>query len=240
MLKPGDNPRRLLVGHVERGPVAHVFTLRQIAEAAGVRDQTVRAAISRKQLDIASLSSVAMFVVRNIGAKQKPLSDEQARASLPPRQARWWDARWPAFDLYRCPVDGCTELRLEPGPCRHHGGVRPMLKFDSDWTPYMSVADGYIPIHRLISQPPGGLQNHHRDGNVWNNRWANTEHLTPEEHQDRHVGGILTADVVADQPTRRLLQREHRGMSRSELQQVKDRFYTLGIEEGRRRFERRK
>lgn len=207
MLKPGDNPRRALPNHEERGPVPYNYTLQQVAEAAGVNYQTVRKAVSDGRLDPENLRSVAGYIQGALTRKSKPLSEE-ALGLLPPRLRRWWKNRWPEFELHLCAHPGCQELLFFAGTCAEHGGDRkPPIRFDSDGhiVVLLGAKGEYIPLHRLITQaePGSGLQTHHRDGNSWNNRWSNLESLTPEEHQDRHVGGILSADVVKKQPKRK-------------------------------------
>jgi len=244
MLKPGENPRQVLPRHEERGEVAFYYTLKMIAEAAGVTYQTVRKAVTTERLrpvvhgDVTAegLRSVAAYILRTLAHKSAPLDGDEVQGMLPPHWRRWWRNRWPKFELYRCANPDCDELLLGPGACGQCGGdKRPQLKLGSDGHILVLVSRDYIPLHRLITQTPRGMHTHHRDGNPWNNRYSNLESLEPKEHEARHVGSVLSARVLPNQPPRKPLRSEVGGMSRAEYQQRIDVAYTKGIEEGLRR-----
>jgi len=250
MLKSGENPRHVLPRHEERSSNEHVFTLRVLAEAAGVTYQTVRAAITRGRLELPkkpkgeaanylsaeALRSIAGYIQRALQHKSKPIHNAEARGTLPSRQQDWWDNRWPSFVLYRCAHPDCDELLFGPGVCAEHGGERrPLIKLDPDGHIVVLLGRDYVPLHRVVAQTPPGQHTHHRDGNPWNNRWDNLECLDPREHEDRHIGGVLSARVKKRQPQRKPLRSELGGMTKAELQEKIDEAYLQGLEEGERR-----
>jgi len=229
VLKPGENPRQMLPGHKERGPVPHGFTLADIAKAAGVGNQTVRKAITDKRLDPSDLASVAAYVNRGLARKSKPL-EEEAVGLLPAAQKKWWKNRWPKFQLYKCSHNGCPELLMSPGACAAHGGdKRPAMKLDPDYRIVVLIDKDYVPLHRLIVQAAKGMHTHHRDGNPWNNRWDNLEELSPKEHEDRHLGGVLTAETLPKPPPRKPLRGE---ATRKQIQALIDDAFVRGCEAG--------
>ena len=236
VLKPGEDPRMVLPRHAERGAVNHSYTLEMIAEAANVNYQTVRKAISSERLIPTDLRSVANYIQSALARKSQPIKGPEVLSTLPKKWQKWWADRYPKFDLYRCAAPGCSELLFFPGACSEHGGDRrPPVRLDSDGHIIILFGEDYIPLHRLITQPKPGLQTHHRDGNPWNNRWENLEALTPEEHESRHLGGILGAELLKDQPPRRPLHAEARGMTKAELQKIKDEAYARGLAAGKKR-----
>jgi len=244
MLRPGENPRQVLPRHEERSDISFYYTLRLIAEAAGVTYQTVRKAVTTERLRPTvdgevtpeSLRSVAAYILRTLARKSAPLAEEEARGVLPSQWQQWWANRWPLFQLYRCSNPDCEELLLGPGACGRCGGdKRPQLKLGADGHIQVLVGTDYIPLHRLIAQTPRGQHTHHRDGNPWNNRWSNLESLPPEEHEARHLGSVLSARVLPNQPPRRPLRSEVGGMSRAELQRKLDAAYLRGVDDGMRR-----
>lgn len=58
--EPGTDPRRSLRRHRERGPARYHYTVKTIAEAAGVSVPTVRRALAGRYDDLAA---VAAFIV---------------------------------------------------------------------------------------------------------------------------------------------------------------------------------
>lgn len=209
MLKPGDDPRRVLPRHQERGPQIYQYSLQLIAEAAKVEYQTVRKAVTDKRLDPKDLRSVAAFIQQALTRRCRPIEEEEASSVLPAERRGWWDKRWPRFRLYRCANPECEEILLSPGACSAHGGDRrPGLRFDSSGYVCLLVGNDYVPLHKLIVQAQQGMHTHHRDGNPWNNHWANLECLTPAEHADRHVGGVLSGAIRGKQPPRKPLRIE--------------------------------
>ena len=227
-LKPGDNPRHVLPRHAERGQVIITYTLKQVAEAANVNYQTVRKAVSTKLLNPDDLRSVAHYVTRALARKSKPVGGELS-AMMDKKHAARWKNRWPLFELYNCAAPGCSQLMFFPGACAEHGGdKRPPVKFDADQHIVILVGKNYIPLHRLIAQTPKGEQTHHRDGNPWNNRFSNLESLQPDEHQDRHLGGVLSAEVLPKQPPRKPLRSEVGSMSKAQLQKLLDEAFIKG------------
>lgn len=236
VLKPGENPRQALPRHAERSAVPFEYTLKDIANAANVNYQTVRKAVSDDRLDPDDLRSISSYINSALARKSKTVAGPEIQASLPPQQKKWWKARWPKFLLYRCAQPECSQLLFGPGACAEHGGDRrPAIKFDGDWHIVLLVSDDYVPLHRLIAQTPKGQHTHHRDGNPWNNRWENLEVLDPKEHESRHLGGILTAEVIPKQPARKPFRSEVGGMTKAELQKIKDEAYVAGLEAGRKK-----
>ncbi len=63
MLKRGQDPRKFLENHRERGAKQFTHSYEDIAEAAGVGQGAVRMAVSRGQLDPESISSIVEFVL---------------------------------------------------------------------------------------------------------------------------------------------------------------------------------
>lgn len=230
MLKPGEDPRHLLPGHLERGTKKFGYDLAQIAVAANVNYQTVRKAVSQQKLDPDDLRSVASYIQRALARKSKTLKGGEMVSMLGPVKGKWWKNRWPKFDLYLCAQPECSHLLFSPGSCTEHGGDRkPGVRFDSDG--HINVllrGSDYVPLHRLIAQTPKGMHTHHRDGNPWNNRFGNLESLTPDEHFDRHLGGILSAEVLPNQPPRKPLRSEVGAMTKQQLQQLKDEAFKRG------------
>jgi hypothetical protein len=137
------------------------------------------------QGDFASLSG---FLMRRRTKLAVPLTPEQVMARLGKR-AGLWAGRWPKFDLYLCAgqEDGkpCETLLLGAGCCPKHGG-NPNLRFADSMHFDVRVGDGWVPYHRLVLPTSSGLQVHHKDGNLWNNRPENLEALTVEEHFAKH------------------------------------------------------
>lgn len=235
-LKPGENPRHVLPRHRERGEVVFNYSLKVISEAANVEYQTVRKAVSGKILDPADFRSVAQYVTRALARKSELANVLELKGRMGAQQAKWWENRWPRFELYCCAAPGCKELLFGPGACAEHGGDRrPTMKFDGSLHIVVLVGKDYMPLHRLVTQAPPGMQTHHRDGNPWNNRWENLEVLDPQEHQDRHLGGQLGAEVLATQPPRRPLRSEVGGMTKAELQAKIDEAYLRGRNDGKKK-----
>lgn len=235
-LKPGENPRHVLPRHRERGEVLFNYSLKVIAEAANVEYQTVRKAVTQKLLDPKDMRSVAQYVARALVRKSAPMNAVELKGKMGPKQAAWWENRWPKFELYCCAAPGCSALLFGPGACAEHGGDRrPTVRFDSDFHIVILVGKDYVPLHRFITQAPPGMQTHHRDGNPWNNRWENLEVLEPLEHQDRHLGGHLGAEVVKSQPPRRPLRSEIGAMTKAELQSKLDEAYLRGRAAGEKK-----
>jgi len=78
-LKKGENPRKVLSSHRERGPIQHlVVTTSVIAEAAGISPTTVRTAIRKKEFDPTSLESVMEYVWKRRAMK----TGSQARTDI--------------------------------------------------------------------------------------------------------------------------------------------------------------
>jgi hypothetical protein len=210
--------------------------LEDIAAAAGVNYQSVRKAISTERLDPSDLRSISGYIATALIRKSKPVLSAEVHGILPAQQQAWWPDRWPKFQLYRCSHPGCSEILFGPGVCAEHGGDRrPQIRFDPDWHIQILLEKDYVPLHRLIAQTPKGFHTHHRDGNPWNNRWENVEALPPKEHEKRHLGGILSAEVLPDQPPRTPLRSEVGGMTKAELQAIKDTAYLKGLADGKAR-----
>lgn len=248
VLKPGEDPRQALPRHEERGPIEHTFVLADLAEAAGVNYQTLRKAMTEGRLAIHKkpvgqrlspdeLRSIVSYVGYSLARKGQPLHEEVLQARLPEQQWGWWKNRMPRFDFFSCQFPDCLELLFSSGLCSKHGGPRkPAITFNHDWN-ILLLLDGqsYVSLARIITQAPAGAHTHHRDGNPWNNRFENLEVLSLKEHEDRHVGGILTAPVVKDQPPRRPLRSEVGGLTKAELQRKIDEAYARGLADGRKR-----
>jgi len=221
----------------------HEYNLKVVAEAAGVNYQTVRKAVSTGRLELESdltdaqrLRSVAGYIQKALVHKSKPIHSEEARGELSPQMQIWWDNRWPKFELYRCAHPKCSEVLFGPGACAEHGGERrPLIKLDSEGHVVLLLGRDYIPLHRIVAQTPKGQHTHHRDGNPWNNRWPNLECLDRNEHESRHVGSVLSARVVKNQPPRKPFRSEVGGLSRAELQKKLDDAYMRGVEDGKKR-----
>jgi len=248
VLKPGDNPRQALPRHRERAAIIHAFTLEDLAEAAGVNYQSVRKAVAEGRILIekkesglplkaAELRSIVSYVARNLALKGHALPEEQVLERLPKQLRGWWANRFPKFDLFSCQTPGCSELLFSSGLCAQHGGPRkPEIALGNDGSLLLLLAgQSYVPLARLITQAAGGEHTHHRDGNPWNNRMDNLETLSPDEHADRHNGGLLTAPVVKKQPPRKPLRSELGGMTKAELQKLLDEAYVKGLADGRKR-----
>jgi hypothetical protein len=234
MLKPGEDPRNVLPGHQERGKIQFAYDLAQIAVAANLNYQTVRKAVSQEKLDPENLRSVASYIQRALARKSKTLKGGEMLSMLGPQRGKWWKNRWPKFDLYQCAQPECSHLLFAPGACAEHGGDRkPGVRFDSDGHICVLLrGSDYVPLHRLIAQTPKGMHTHHRDGNPWNNRFDNLESLPPDEHFSRHLGGILSAEVLPNQPARRPLRSEVGAFTKQQLQQLKDEAFNRGFKKG--------
>jgi hypothetical protein len=67
MLKRGQNPRKILEGHRERGPKKYFYTQEDLAEAFGMTRGALRVAMARGQVDPESLQSIVEYFVRRQG-----------------------------------------------------------------------------------------------------------------------------------------------------------------------------
>jgi hypothetical protein len=176
--------------HRERGPKAFTFTYRDVATASGVTEGTVKVYATAKhpRLDPTDLRSVAAFVHGHVGATARRVDDhELLKLFVRESECDKWRNRWPQFDLFWCPSEGCTETTFEPTFCKSHGGPKtPALRFYRPGHVYLRVGRRYVAFHRLMLEAPAGYEVHHKDFNRWNNRPGNLEALTPEEHRHAH------------------------------------------------------
>lgn len=142
----------------------------------------------REMLAQGDFTALAGFLMRRVVRRSEPLSAEEVTKALGKR-APLWAGRWPKFDLYRCAgqEDGkpCTELLLCAGCCPRHGG-NGSLRLAASMHFEVRVGEEWLPYHRLVLPLGRGLQVHHKDGNLWNNRPENLEALTVEEHFAKH------------------------------------------------------
>lgn len=176
--------------HHERGPRRFSYTYEDIAAAATLSPNTVKAYACASIFDARDLRSVSAFIQRHAAAAARKVRDDELSRLFAQRDARLWLSRWPRFDLYWCIFSGCAEACFEPGGCFKHGGSpRPFAKFSSvDKYILLLVDQKHVPYHRLVVNAPRALHVHHRDENRWNNRPENLLVLTPEEHMKQHRG----------------------------------------------------
>lgn len=195
---PRENPK-----HRERGPARHTFTLPDLAEAAGRSLGTVY----NTHPPTDDLVAVAQYIQEHrMERSRKVRAEDNVGAILrlalgfklfeDAELAARWEARWPRVALYFCAEDarlldatalGC-DLLLAPGFCLAHGGGKQGLVFVGR---YLGLRlDGpSMPLHRLLTGDPPGMDVHHVDGNWWNNRLANLAVLTPKAHARKHLIG---------------------------------------------------
>ena len=145
-----------------RGPGRFKFGYAEIAVACGRALDTVRTDL---RLD-ARIEAVAVYVIRALSQRAHKLSDAEAVAALRCTPAAW-AARSPRFDVYRCAIDNCPTLLLEPTVCGQHGGTRqPFAVLGKDHIE-LRVNGKYVPFCRVIAGNTTDRVDH-LDENSWN------------------------------------------------------------------------
>lgn len=112
----------------------------------------------------------------------------------------YWSNRWPRLYLYWCCESDCKAVLFSPGRCEKHGGGRPVIMLPLYVTPNnhghfrIRVNDRYENFHRIVMGCPHGMDVHHMDFNVWNNRVENLQALPQKEHLLIHAreGGMFS------------------------------------------------
>lgn len=222
-------------------PTGFRYSLYEIGNAAGLPLTAIKKAVAEGKLVPENLVSLSEFVLRAHNRKSRRLLGEELLSFLPEPWRPWLAARWPRFDLYRCSAEDCSRLLFTAGACAEHGGDRkPPIKISGDGHILLALGEGgdYLSLHTLVAQTPKGMHCHHRDGNPWNNRWENLENLTPKEHEDRHIGGHLSGNVIANQPPRKPLHAESGAWYRKDVQRLCDESYTRGRADGLKQAQR--
>lgn len=161
-LKPGEDPRRVLRRHRERGP-AHLFTFDELAEAAIESPATTRSRL-RTTTDA---RTAALYITEALAKRSIQLTDVEAVQALAGAATpEEWQKRWPRFDLYRCGFPSCPAIILVPGLCEAHG-TRPFAKVVGDhfviWT-----GREYTEMCRVVFGVVDAGAVEHVDRNSWN------------------------------------------------------------------------
>lgn len=73
-LQKGQNPRKVLSNHRERGPAKHYYELSDIADAAGVTLGAVEYAIICGKLKPADIANVFTWISQQIDSRSAPIS----------------------------------------------------------------------------------------------------------------------------------------------------------------------
>lgn len=208
-LKPGMNPREALSNHTERGLEKFTFTYEDLARASGLALSTLHSYGLRKYLVDMDLRSLAHVIVDAVAWRNRQQASENRKASrvlttqelverheIKAHEAPLWENRYPKIDLWSCGMEGCDSTLPEKGLCDLHGGHRGAGRM-SDTGPSVTLGStGYfqiivngrqVPLHRFIINAPPGMDVHHKDRNRWNNRPANLQVLTHDQHMTLHV-----------------------------------------------------
>jgi len=183
-LARGMNPRHALPHHAERGPQRFTYTYEDIAEAAGLSVNTTKH-FQAGCHPVTNLSTVAGYIVSHASRRRpRELTAVESASSLSISEDAWAN-RWPLFSLWHCGMPGCDGVLAQRGMCPKHGGGPEIIRIRNG---YMQVLVGRrIELyHRLVVGCPRNLTVHHRDFNKLNNRVANLQVLTNEEHSALH------------------------------------------------------
>lgn len=175
-LEKGQNPRKVLRRHRERGLKRYEYTYRGVADLAGLTLGSARAA---EDLDMGSLASVAVFLMKRWVKGSRRVSPQELVKVLGSAAAvEQWKHRCPRVDLYWCGYPGCRATRVGRGLCEKHGGEGPTVVGLGDPPEFIvRTHEGDVPWQRL------GVTHamHHIDGNPWNNRPSNLK--SPEKEK---------------------------------------------------------
>jgi hypothetical protein len=191
LLGPGENPRKTLRKHRERGPKRFEYTYEKLANLRGIKEQSLRLHVTKGELDPSDLLSVSCYLMKAVVGPQEALADESALEAInedPALKLEAWQSRYPLFEIFQCAFRDCPNPIVGPGLCRNHGHVRRALELDRQNYLMVLVGVDYVPFHRLVMGEPANLHVHHQDRNKWNNRPSNLEALTGIEHFLEHRG----------------------------------------------------
>ena len=161
-LERGVDPRSVLENHKERGLKRYEYTILDVARVTGYAISTVR---NIKNLD--QLEKVMDLLFRRL--RKGRINRIQEEWSEKERQN--WENRWPKLQLTECLVPGCGATVLGSDLCEEHGC--PVFRLERFFM--VRLEGGWVPLHKVILQPPKGMGARHKDGNKWNNRMENLE-----------------------------------------------------------------
>jgi len=145
-----------------RGPGRFKFGYADIAAACGRALDTVRTDL---RLD-ARVEAVAVYVIRALGQRAHKLTEAEAVAVFGCAPAAW-AARTPRFDVYRCAIEECPALLLEPTVCGQHGGSRQPFAIIGRDHIQLRLAGEYLPLCRVVVGARADRVDH-ADSNSWN------------------------------------------------------------------------